>query len=177
MADLSKLRKKIKPVVSAASGSAILVAGLIGGCGSVNPPITTGNLLPPDIDVIDGDTQDEGAQQSDFFISGNLMPPDVTEADEGKPPVDEGGAVDEGISEPDVIISGNLMPPDVQEFDEGAPPADEGGAVDVGVAEPDVFISGNLMPPDVIEMPAEDVSESDEDTNDGPEEAEENQPK
>ena len=171
MADLSKIRKKIKPVVVAASGSAILVAGLVSGCGSVEPPITSGNLLPPDVDVVDSDTQDTTNTEPDVFISGNLMPPDVQELDEGTPPKDEGGAVDEGVPEPDVIISGNLMPPDVQVFDEGAPPADEGGAVDAGVAEPDVFISGNLMPPDVIEMPAEDVSESEEDTDDGPGEA------
>jgi hypothetical protein len=158
MADLSKLRKKIKPVVMAASGSAILVAGLVSGCGTVTDEPdswVSGNLLPPDMWQFDeGTAQDEGGQSFDVPISGNLMPPDVQEFfDVPIPPKDGVGATDEGVQ-----------------------PSDEGAAVDEGeFVEPDVFISGNLMPPDVMELPADDVSDKeDEDTNDGPGEAEPN---
>ncbi len=157
MADLSKLRKKIKPVVVAAGGSAILVAGLIGGCSS--DTVVSGNLIAPD--VVEQD-----------WTSGNLLPPDMMEFDQG--------AKDEGTVEPDIIISGNLMPPDVQEWDEGPPLKDEGSATDKGTAvdegaskdegppEPDIFISGNLMPPDVTEFPSKDVDDSEGDANEVP---------
>jgi hypothetical protein len=166
MADLSKLRKKIKPVVMAASGSAILVAGLMSGCGTVKDAEPdswfSGNLLPPDMLQFDeGTTQDEGVQPPDVIISGNLMPPDVQEFfDMPIPPKDGVGATDEGV----------------QPSDEGVQPSDEGAAVDKGEpVEPDVFISGNLMPPDVMELPADDVSDKeDEDSNDGPGEADPN---
>jgi hypothetical protein len=67
MADKSKLRTKIKPVVLAVSSSAILVAGLVSNCGS-------GNLLPPDMDIYDlglpeveGTFQDEDVQSPDVM--------------------------------------------------------------------------------------------------------------
>jgi len=44
MADLSKLRKKIKPVVVAVGGSIALVTGL----GVVSTTVSCGNLMPPD---------------------------------------------------------------------------------------------------------------------------------
>jgi len=156
MADLSKLRKKIKPVI-AATGSTVLVAGLLTSC------FPTGNLLPPPMDLV---TPEEVVGPPLDWTSGNLMAPDMMEFDQG--------AKDEGTIEPDIIISGNLMPPDVQEWDEGPPPKDEGSATDEGTAvdegppEPDIFISGNLMPPDVQELPSKDVDDSKGDADEVP---------
>jgi hypothetical protein len=147
MADLSKLRKKIKPVI-AATGSTVLVAGLLTSC------FPAGNLLPPPMDLV---TPEEVVSPPLDWTSGNLMAPDMMEFD--------AGVQDEG-SIPFDFSSGNLMAPDVQALDEGPPPkdvgsaTDEGTAVDEGPPEPDIFISGNLMPPDVQELPSKDVQDS-----------------
>jgi hypothetical protein len=88
LADLSKLRNKIKPVI-AATGSTVLMAGLLTSC------FPTGNLLPPPFDLME---HDEGAQSVDAVISGNLMAPDVQEFfDVPIPPKDGVGATDEGV--------------------------------------------------------------------------------
>tara|TARA_Y100001956_G_C3943717_1_gene109683 strand:+ start:58 stop:393 length:336 start_codon:yes stop_codon:yes gene_type:complete len=104
MADLSKLRKKIKPVI-AATGSTVLVTGLLTSCfpsgnlmpSDVGPYSDTWSFSPTDMEEHDAGVQDEGGIPFDF-TSGNLMPPDVQElpskdvkesSDEGKetPPV------------------------------------------------------------------------------------------
>jgi hypothetical protein len=161
MADLSKLRKKIKPVVVAAGGSAILVAGFIGGCSTgtisgnlIAPDVveqdwTSGNLIVPDVWGFDEGLKDEGTIEPDVFISGNLIPPDVQEWDEGSA-TDEGTAVDEGSA-----------------TDEGTA-VDEGTSKDEGEVEPDFFISGNLIPPDVTAFPSKDVDDSKGDADETP---------
>ena len=103
MADLSKLRKKIKPVI-AATGSTVLVAGLLTSC------FPAGNLLPPPMDLV---TPEEVVSPPLDWTSGNLMAPDMMEFD--------AGVQDEG-SIPFDFSSGNLMAPDVQALDEGPPP-------------------------------------------------------
>jgi len=144
VADLSKLKKKVRPLLVAASGTTFLMVGLA-GCNTT--PTTSGNLIAPD--VVEQDTQKDVVDPPMDWVSGNLLPPDISDLvipDEGPPPED--------------WFSGNLMPPDVTEEDIAQDVAPD-AAPDV---PEDFWTSGNLMPPDIMEMDA--TPEPQEDSGD-----------
>jgi hypothetical protein len=90
MADLSKLRNKVKPVIIA-TGSTVLVTGLLTSC------FITGNLIPPPVDAYV-----EMDWVSDDWSASDVQPVDAGPSveDEGTA-TDEGPAVDEGASKGD----------------------------------------------------------------------------
>jgi len=174
VADLSKLKKKVTPLLVAAGGTTFLMVGLA-GCNTT--PTTSGNLIAPD--VVEQDTQKDVVDPPMDWVSGNLLPPDISDLvipDDGPSPEDwfSGNLMPPDVTEEDVApdaapdvpedfwTSGNLMPPDITEMD--ATGKDAGTDAGTDTQEEDIWTSGNLMPPDIMEMDAKPVPQ--EDTSD-----------
>ena len=145
MADIRKLRARLKPLLHSVGGATVLVAGLTASCGIET---TSGNLLPADVQQVD--TGNDG----DTFTSGNLLPADTQEfVDTSKSDAggtDAGGATDAGVSDSGVPDSGMT--------DSGMTDA---GTTDANAADtnsPDWGTTGNLLPPDIFEV--KDAGES-----------------
>ena len=116
MADMRKLREKLRPLIRGVGGATVLVAGLAASCSETT---TSGNLIAPDVQQVDA--------TPDQFTSGNLLPSDVVEyQDTGKSDTGttDTGTTDTGTTDsttidagkPDAVdsfTSGNLLPPDV----------------------------------------------------------------
>ena len=85
MRDRPQLRSKMKSLLGASAGSAILVVGGLQACETTT---TSGNLLAPDMEETDtllgdGSADDSSTNDSsdvDSWTSGNLLPPDTFEA-------------------------------------------------------------------------------------------------
>ncbi len=90
-----QLRSKLKRLLGASAGSAVLVVGGLQGC---EVETTSGNLMAPDlVDEADVDDADSGSADTsvDSSVSGNLMPPDVDaveDSDSATATTDTGGS-------------------------------------------------------------------------------------
>ena len=71
MADRSKLRRGLRPLLIAGASGAVIASMTFAACTET----TSGNLVAPEV-------------QPDTFVSGNLVAPDVQEVDTADPPVD-----------------------------------------------------------------------------------------
>lgn len=90
-----QLRSKLKRLLGASAGSAVLVVGGLQGC---EVGTTSGNLMAPDlVDEADVDDVDSSSADTsvDSSVSGNLMPPDVDaveDSDSATATTDTGGS-------------------------------------------------------------------------------------
>lgn len=90
-----QLRSKLKRLLGASAGSAVLVVGGLQGC---EVETTSGNLMAPDlVDEADVDDVDSSSADTsvDSSVSGNLMPPDVDaveDSDSATATTDTGGS-------------------------------------------------------------------------------------
>ncbi len=167
MADIRKLRAKLRPLIRGAGGATVLVAGLAASC---TEGTVSGNLVAPDVQQVDSAADDDAT-------SGNLLAPDISTVDAGDagstdtgatgpdakdPDAKDAGTKDSGTPDPDTFSSGNLLPPDL---DTVTTEPDTSGASDTsGDATTDTgdgFVVGNLLPPepDVLDAAAADAGQ------------------